>query len=178
MHVLSKTEFEELPFSFKAEEVIETSSQLILIVLIVMSLSLTLIVITSIYKLVAHTINKQRLALEREQHPERFESPEERADRLTKCNNEKLRVKYEGTYKPCKFTNKLSKFNNNCSVCMENFNYRCDVVLIECGHLFHDSCIMEWFEKDIVCPKCPLCKYEVLSDKIEQIKERIEEVVR
>jgi len=37
-----------------------------------------------------------------------------------------------------------------CAVCLEMFRNTKDVVTLECGHTFHETCIKEWFETQFV----------------------------
>tara|TARA_B100000575_G_C23101372_1_gene635436 strand:+ start:830 stop:1627 length:798 start_codon:yes stop_codon:yes gene_type:complete len=46
----------------------------------------------------------------------------------------------------------------NCSICMEQFQDNETVVQLECNHLFHKNCIDPWKEKN---EKCPLCKTDM-----------------
>ncbi|CAO3639230.1 unnamed protein product [Cunninghamella echinulata] len=41
-----------------------------------------------------------------------------------------------------------------CSICIEPLHSE-PIATTECGHIFHNSCIQEWFRKDH--NKCPLC---------------------
>ena len=47
---------------------------------------------------------------------------------------------------------------DNCSICMEQFQDNETVVQLECNHLFHKNCIDPWKEAN---EKCPLCKTDM-----------------
>eukprot|EP00731_Ephydatia_muelleri_P005923 Em0003g171a len=49
---------------------------------------------------------------------------------------------------------------NNCTVCYEDIKNDRDVQALECGHVFHQKCIDEWFKEHSVCP---LCRTTVIS---------------
>ena len=44
--------------------------------------------------------------------------------------------------------------SNECIICLENITKNEEVTIIECGHLYHKHCLMGWFEKKKICPKC------------------------
>lgn len=44
--------------------------------------------------------------------------------------------------------------SNECIICLENITKDEEVTIIECGHLYHKNCLMEWFKKKKICPKC------------------------
>jgi hypothetical protein len=42
-----------------------------------------------------------------------------------------------------------------CSICLEDFNSEKDISILDCKHIYHMDCIIEWINKD---PSCPLCR--------------------
>lgn len=40
-----------------------------------------------------------------------------------------------------------------CTICME-FNENFQVVATKCGHLYHETCLLEWFKQSSACPTC------------------------
>ena len=42
---------------------------------------------------------------------------------------------------------------DTCSICIEPFIGEPTIVL-HCSHLFHQNCIVKWFETDLTCPLC------------------------
>jgi len=48
--------------------------------------------------------------------------------------------------------------NNNCSICLENFNNTDPVRVLLCKHYFHVSCIDHWLTRENV--RCPLCRHD------------------
>lgn len=58
---------------------------------------------------------------------------------------------------------------DNCSICMENFKENNCVIKLDCGHIFHKSCLNTWLHNH---KTCPVCRYDVAS-KFEEYKELI-----
>ena len=50
--------------------------------------------------------------------------------------------------------NVLSK-GSSCSICLEDFDETKHIVYLDCQHIYHEDCIIEWINKD---PSCPLCR--------------------
>jgi hypothetical protein len=42
-----------------------------------------------------------------------------------------------------------------CSICLEEFNSEKDISFLDCEHIYHTDCIIEWINKE---PTCPLCR--------------------
>lgn len=42
----------------------------------------------------------------------------------------------------------------SCSICLENYKKEDVILLTECSHLFHHTCLTQWFEKNRSCPMC------------------------
>ena len=60
---------------------------------------------------------------------------------------------------------------NECVICFENFTRGVSVrKLPTCRHLFHTSCIDNWFKTHIAdaSQRCPLCNGEVTIEKVKQ----------
>ena len=56
-----------------------------------------------------------------------------------------------------------------CPICCDDFNDINKVILLKCGHLYHDECIKKCIFHN---PKCPLCREKIeltleLEEKIE-----------
>jgi len=50
----------------------------------------------------------------------------------------------------------------SCSICLTEINLGEDSILVPCGHIYHDPCIMKCFE---VNNKCPVCRYELRDNR-------------
>ena len=68
-------------------------------------------------------------------------------------------------------------FNDSCVICLEEFQKEIEssenndikkeeekTKVLECGHKFHEKCIIEWMKKQ---NKCPICRNEQKYDKDE-----------
>ena len=46
------------------------------------------------------------------------------------------------------------KLENECLICLENFNKGETVIRLKCNHYYHTQCIYAWFERKKTCPLC------------------------
>jgi len=44
--------------------------------------------------------------------------------------------------------------NNECIICLENMIKNDHINMLDCGHMYHNKCISEWFT---VKKECPIC---------------------
>lgn len=60
-----------------------------------------------------------------------------------------------------------------CSICLNNYQIKeTNVVKLNCGHVFHEDCIIPWFEKNPDSLTCPICRnniYDPVVDSSEPI---------
>lgn len=49
---------------------------------------------------------------------------------------------------------KVGKTKKECSICLKGFVQGEVIRLLNCNHIFHDGCVMVWFEKKSSCPNC------------------------
>lgn len=74
------------------------------------------------------------------------------------------------------YWNKLiEKYNikkkDNCSICLNPFNNK-NVYLLDCGHMYHENCILSLEKYDIYYNKrCPACRKEEYSKKLMKLSE-------
>lgn len=59
------------------------------------------------------------------------------------------------------YKKELNVFKTNCTVCLEEFNSKNIVCVLECKHIFHFDCLRDWLIKNIMKPICPNCNYNV-----------------
>ena len=45
--------------------------------------------------------------------------------------------------------------SSTCSICLEEFNSEKEIAFLDCKHIYHMECIIEWINKE---PSCPLCR--------------------
>eukprot|EP00831_Metopus_contortus_P043170 TRINITY_DN34677_c0_g1_i2.p1 TRINITY_DN34677_c0_g1~~TRINITY_DN34677_c0_g1_i2.p1 ORF type:complete len:373 (-),score=30.82 TRINITY_DN34677_c0_g1_i2:28-1146(-) len=88
------------------------------------------------------------------QSREWLEGAEGRANRI-------LAESPEGTF------DKQSKFQElKCAICLDEFQERCPIRTLKCGHIFHKLCIESWIKAKInEIPKCPMCNSELTSER-------------
>ncbi|KAG1371064.1 E3 ubiquitin-protein ligase RING1-like [Cocos nucifera] len=48
-----------------------------------------------------------------------------------------------------------------CVICLEDFDARAEVSMTPCSHSFHSQCITEWLKKSHICP---ICRYPMPTD--------------
>lgn len=61
------------------------------------------------------------------------------------------------TYIPPKDNDTVScpeDLQNECAICLEQFNAGDAIKIMDCGHYYHQECIDEWLEKGGDCAKC------------------------
>ena len=46
--------------------------------------------------------------------------------------------------------------DNDCTICLEEFNNDEEIIKLKCNHLFHSKCIDDWIKKNQSCPLCRL----------------------
>jgi hypothetical protein len=49
---------------------------------------------------------------------------------------------------------KIGKTDKDCSICLKGFIKGEVIRLLNCKHIFHDHCILPWFDKRSCCPNC------------------------
>lgn len=56
----------------------------------------------------------------------------------------------------------LSNSTDNCAICQEGLvnSSQCVRRINHCQHMFHDDCILRWFERNV---RCPTCRYDIRS---------------
>ena len=81
----------------------------------------------------------------------RIRSAEAESGLQTPINNSKIIEKIKKNIVPVGNIDK----NNHCSICLEDFNSEKEIVFLDCKHIYHMECIIEWINKD---PSCPLCR--------------------
>ncbi|TYI29143.1 hypothetical protein ES332_A05G296100v1 [Gossypium tomentosum] len=52
----------------------------------------------------------------------------------------------------------MTKREDECVICLEEFVEGEEVASMPCGHGYHDGCIVKWLETNHICP---LCRYEM-----------------
>ena len=58
--------------------------------------------------------------------------------------------------------------NDQCSICLENFNDCDNVSILPCNHVYHKNCIYRWFNNNNQCPLCKTNLDEIENEKYEE----------
>ena len=88
-----------------------------------------------------------------------------RRDQIQFYQSKKNTLKFEN----CKYKEIKEKYNylieeNSCQICLMPFNDEDNVTIFSCNkHYYHEKCLKDWMEYQIVCPICR----EIYSDKEE-----------
>lgn len=56
--------------------------------------------------------------------------------------------------------------NQECSVCLADFNHDVEINRLSCGHVFHKLCLEKWIKNWNVT--CPLCRHYILPQEGEE----------
>lgn len=48
----------------------------------------------------------------------------------------------------------------SCSICLLEVNKGENTILVPCGHMYHEPCILKWFE---VNNRCPVCRFDLIE---------------
>ena len=73
-------------------------------------------------------------------------------------NQQILSIKDFNKLNKCKYNN---NYNNNCTICLDEFKLEQSIIRFPCKHNYHINCIKEWLCNN--SNKCPLCKIPVIS---------------
>lgn len=63
----------------------------------------------------------------------------------------------------------IEENNKECLICLDENSLGGKAVKLNCGHLYHKECIIEWLRKQ---GSCPVCRYEVESSDIMYERKR------
>lgn len=47
-----------------------------------------------------------------------------------------------------------SKESDMCVICIEPLQSKQTTIILECNHIYHKNCILDWFNKELTCPMC------------------------
>lgn len=48
----------------------------------------------------------------------------------------------------------ITDSDKTCSICLEEFSQEKEIIILDCKHIYHNDCIIEWIYKDTSCPLC------------------------
>ena len=85
--------------------------------------------------------------------------------RLRKLKKHKKAKSKKYNMKTFKFGKKKTR-NNECSICLIEYDENCKISRLNCSHCFHTDCIKQWLDKT---PKkyrtCPYCRQNTNRNK-------------
>lgn len=47
-----------------------------------------------------------------------------------------------------------SKESDTCVICIEPLQSKQTTIILNCNHVYHKDCILDWFNKELTCPMC------------------------
>ena len=47
-----------------------------------------------------------------------------------------------------------SKESDMCVICIEPLQSKQTTIILDCNHIYHKNCILDWFNKELTCPMC------------------------
>lgn len=60
---------------------------------------------------------------------------------------------------------------DRCSVCLQDFVHKDNLIKLDCTHTFHQKCLLTWLRQK---KRCPLCQNDVPSTKFGRRKEKLQ----
>ena len=61
---------------------------------------------------------------------------------------------YGATDRKSNSTETMDNMDVICSICLGAYKEGQQLFVLKCGHVYHEDCILTWFDQDIVCPIC------------------------
>ena len=74
------------------------------------------------------------------------------------CFKTKNSIKNKNKNKYIEYNLKKEIINSECIICLQEISLYENVILIDCGHMYHKNCLLEWFKKR---KNCPICNFSV-----------------
>ena len=74
--------------------------------------------------------------------------------RIFNRTNSASSTMYGTTERPAIVTDSTENVDVSCSICLGTYQEGQELFILDCGHVYHEGCILEWLEKDRVCPIC------------------------
>jgi len=80
--------------------------------------------------------------------------------------HEKQLQDFEKISPEIRFKNYLNKFRQtDCSICLNAFQETDTIRVLECGHIFHSQCVLEWI-KHKFSATCPICNVKLFDKRL------------
>lgn len=61
---------------------------------------------------------------------------------------------YGTTERTYRATESTENMDTICSICLGAFREGQQLFILDCGHVYHEDCILTWLDEDSVCPIC------------------------
>lgn len=76
------------------------------------------------------------------------------SNRENRENTENINTNLITTINKDLSTYEKNKGDEYCSICLEEFIQKENIITLECSHYYHQKCIIDWFKKETTCPLC------------------------
>ena len=88
---------------------------------------------------------------------------------IRKQTEEKNKKVLEEMLKPIEYEDAHGTvYGDQCTICIEKFQPKDKVILLQCKHLFHEGCLRKWLENKVEHPKCPNCNVDIIKEKCDE----------
>lgn len=92
---------------------------------------------------------------------------------LKNKNKAKLEEMFLNELKSVKYLENLNEHMDSCTICLEGFIIdESDILILFCKHIFHNDCLKNWLNKNLLMPKCPNCNYHVVDKEFPKSDEK------
>ena len=88
-------------------------------------------------------------------------------------NKQKLIRLFSTNLKPIYYNQKMNTFNDNCSICLNNFFRGQKIIKLNCDHIFHEKCLKKYLKNNLKHPKCPNCNKSILNNRKNETKTKV-----
>ena len=98
-----------------------------------------------------------------------YDSHEGRA-RISKHSDSNLSTTYGATERTSKVIGSMENMDVTCAICLELYREGQELMILSCGHVYHEACITCWLEEDSICP---VCRNSVSGSDLEFVVETL-----
>ncbi len=161
-HYMTFKRLNENPFKFEIYKYVLSTYMIILIIFF----SILLIVLLFIlYIKIVQKCNKRN---ERNDISSNRTNSNQQNEIL--LNKQKLIKLFSTKLKPIYYNQKMNIFNDNCTICLNNFFRGQKIIRLNCEHIFHEKCLKKYLKNNLKNPKCPNCNKSILNYSKKEIK--------